>query len=79
MAHMTKTATPPTTPPMIAPRFEDVAPRVLDEVLDGDALDVTPVDSVVVDVSEFLESGDEVASVTEDVGVSEPVDVFEVL
>lgn len=72
---MTKTATPPTTPPMIAPRFEDVAPGVLD----GDALDVTPVDSVVVDVSEFLESGDEVASVTEDVGVSEPVDVFEVL
>lgn len=51
---MTKTETPPTTPPIIAPRFEDAALGVLDGVLDGDALAartednaVTPVGSVV--------------------------------
>jgi hypothetical protein len=78
---MTKTATPPTTPPMIAPRFEDEALLVLDEVLDGDAPAteddaVIPVAPRAVDVSELVEFP-ELVSVTG--GVFEPADVSEVM
>jgi hypothetical protein len=93
MAHMTKTATPPTTPPMIAPLFEDAALGLSDGVLDGDALvartednAVTPVGSVVVDMSELVGtceivsatgdvSSSETGGVSEALGVSEPADV----
>lgn len=90
---MTKTATPPTTPPMIAPLFEDAALGLSDGVLDGDALAartednaVTPVGSVVVNMSELVEtceivsatgdvSSSETGGVSEALGVSEPADV----
>lgn len=87
MPHITNTATPPTTPPMIAPLFDDAALGLLDGVLDGDALAprtednaVTPGDSVVVDMSELVEtcetrSVSETGGVSEAVGVSEPADV----
>ncbi|OQE09539.1 hypothetical protein PENVUL_c006G10377 [Penicillium vulpinum] len=79
MAHMTKAATPPTTPPIIAPRFEDAPPGVLDEVLVADALAARtePVTPVAADVSELVETS-EAVSVTRETGdVSEAVDVFE--
>jgi hypothetical protein len=87
---MTKTATPPTAPPMIAPLFEDAALGLLDGVLDGDVLAartednaVSPVGSVVGIVSELVEtcemSVSETGGVSEAVGVSEPAEVVEVI
>lgn len=89
--HKIKTAIPPTTPPMIAPRFEDAAFGLLNEVLDGDALAariednaVAPVGSMAMVVS-VLKDTFEAVSVTRDVnvseavGVSEPADVSEVI
>ena len=88
---MTNTATPPTTPPIIAPLFEDAASGLLEGALDGDALAartednaVTPVGSVVVDMSELVTTCEiirvsETGVVSEAVGVSEPADVVEVM
>ncbi|EKV21398.1 hypothetical protein PDIP_06970 [Penicillium digitatum Pd1] len=76
---------------MIAPRFEDAAFGLLNEVLDGDALAariednaVAPVGSMAMVVS-VLKDTFEAVSVTRDVnvseavGVSEPADVSEVI
>ncbi|OQE37176.1 hypothetical protein PENCOP_c010G04353 [Penicillium coprophilum] len=73
MAHMIKTATPPTPPPTIAPRFEDAALGPLDEVLGGGA--VIPVAPIAVDLLELAEAF-EVVGFTG--GIFEPADVSEV-
>lgn len=77
---MIKTATPPTTPPIIAPPFEDPVLLLLDGVLVGEAFAplpartedsaVTPVGSVAIDVSENVRTS-EVAGVTRDIDVCE--------
>lgn len=88
IAHIIKAATPPTTPPIIAPRFEDAALGVLDGVLDGKAVTwlagrtednaVAPVVSAAVDVSEMVEVC-ELTSRDGDMGATEPAGVTEVV
>jgi hypothetical protein len=67
IAHMTKAPTPPTTPPIMAPRFDDAALAVSDGLLDGEAIPllaartedsaVAPaVASVTLDASELVEA-----------------------
>ncbi|KGO37211.1 hypothetical protein PEX1_061050 [Penicillium expansum] len=69
---------------MIAPRFEDAALGVLDEVLDADALaartednTVAPVGSIAVDVSEFEETWG--CECLWDWGCLQPADIAEVI
>jgi len=51
MANNAKAATPPSTPPIIAPRFEDAALGMLVGVLDGEAVADSTGDNAVIPVA----------------------------